>query len=243
MKCILLCYIIIYILSIHFVAGYGRRRRQAEEELAEEEPAPVVGQICDFGTGSLINSCSWNVPNGSHPLVRWRIAQGSQQFWLGGPGKDHTLLDTSGGYAYFETSYQQMNNRYVSTSINHNNHKHSNHSLSGNKNKHKNDEVIRPLISHFPLFQINKEYKKQIPVPDFSIFQSPNISDTGPTGLCMTFYYIIDGLSTESLQIILSDSTTRYNKTLMEYKDITDGEWRKSEILYTYAEEHTVTLI
>ncbi|KAF7496233.1 MAM and LDL-receptor class A domain-containing protein 1 [Sarcoptes scabiei] len=240
--------------------GFQRWKRQEEEIVIEED---VIGQICDFGTATLINSCSWTVPNNSHPTVRWRVAQGSQEFWLGGPGRDHTLLDTSGGYAYFETSYQQPQQSPFSSgrwSQDNGNLKQSNgsgvyssgHGIKNNRHpspsyssssssSSKSDEIIRPLITNFPLFQIDKEFSRnKIPVPDFSLFQSVNISDTGPQGLCMSFFYIIDGLSTDSLQVLLMDMKSNYNRTLIEFNDITDEQWKKSEILYTYADVHKI---
>lgn len=76
------------------LAGSGRFKRQDDAAAAEEDV--VKGQVCDFGSGSLLQTCSWTVPNGSHPDIRWKTAQGAQEFWLGGPGRDHTLSDTSG---------------------------------------------------------------------------------------------------------------------------------------------------
>ncbi|XP_027199540.2 LOW QUALITY PROTEIN: MAM and LDL-receptor class A domain-containing protein 1-like [Dermatophagoides pteronyssinus] len=256
-----LCLILCSLLSVwpnfsesfhRYSSSLERSKRQEEaEKVGEPEVDSIVGQPCDYGTGAFINLCQWSVPNGSHPMYRWRIAQGSQQFWLGGPGNDHTLLDTSGGYAYFETSYQQQmnhNEKFISMNNQLNNQRQSNNSiistgslLGYSSKKSKNDEVIRPLISQFPLFQISKpESKKNIPVPDYGLLQTPNISETGPMGICMIFYYNIEGLSSDSLQVILSDSKTKHNRTLLEYSDVTDGEWRKAEVLYTYADLHQI---
>lgn len=102
------------------------------------------------------------------------------------------------------------------------------------------NEMLRPLISRFPLFQMSSQSRKDVPVPDYSLFQSPNISDTGSQGLCLNLYYSIGGLSADSLQIILADSKGKYNRTLALYNDVTEGEWRKSEIAYTYATTHKV---
>lgn len=204
----------------------------------------MKGQVCDFGSGSLLQACSWTVPNGSHPTIRWRTAQGAQEFWLGGPGRDHTLSDTSGGYAYFETSYQSTQ------LMPYNEHKPNNIAANvsaqpitpyGRNNK--NTEVIRPLLTRFPLFQLSAESSPEIVVPDYSLFQSPNITDTGPQGLCMSFFYAVDGLSAAGLQVILSDSKTHHNRTLISYNDLTEGEWRKTEIAYTYPYTHKVTHI
>lgn len=74
---------------MYFLSFYNIRYSIAEED-------NVKGQVCDFGSGSLLQTCSWTVPNGSHPEIRWKTAQGAQEFWLGGPGRDHTLSDTSG---------------------------------------------------------------------------------------------------------------------------------------------------
>lgn len=114
---------------------------------------------------------------------------------------------------------------------------------SSGSSKVNNNEVLRPLISRFPLFQMSTESRREVPVPDYSLFSSPNITDTGSQGLCLSLFYSIDGLSADSLQVILSDSKTRYNRTLSFYNDITEGEWRKSEIAYAYATTHKVSFV
>lgn len=247
MNWLLLALTLSALFSPSLTAGSRRFKRQEDAAAAEEDV--VKGQVCDFGSGSLLQTCSWTVPNGSHPEIRWKTAQGAQEFWLGGPGRDNTLKDSSGGYAYFETSHQSSNTGRYSVVVpsglpgNGRSLSQSNNSTvvsSGGRGM--SSEVLRPLISRFPLFQMSTESRKEIPVPDYSLFQSPNITDTGSQGLCLSLYYSIDGLSADSLQVILSDSKTRYNRTLSFYNDITEGEWRKSEIAYTYATIHKIIL-
>lgn len=210
-----------------------------------EEEDLVKGQVCDFGSGSLLQTCGWVVPNGSHPMVRWRTAQGAQEFWLGGPARDHTLTDSSGGYAYFETSYQMANspprvmivpNKYAPPP--HNVTFAGRSSLSG-----ANNELLRPFIAHLPLFQVSRETSTEIPVPDNGVLQSPNITNTGPQGVCLSFFYSIEGLSTDSLEVILQDAARpKYNRTLIIFNDVTDTEWRRAEVAYAYSATHRMLL-
>lgn len=212
----------------------------------ENEEDLVKGQVCDFGSGSLLQTCGWVVPNASHPMVRWRTAQGAQEFWLGGPPRDHTLTDSSGGYAYFETSYQMPSmprttivpNKYASPS--------NNISFSGrlmSSSGGSNNELLRPFISQLPLFQVTRETTKEIPVPDDGVLQSPNITNTGPQGVCLSFFYSIDGLSTESLEVILQDAARpKYNRTLIIFNDVTEAEWRRAEVAYAYSSTHRMLL-
>ena len=90
---------------------------------------------------------------------------------------------------------------------------------------------------------MSREINKEVTIPDFSLFQSPNITDTGSQGLCFSLFYTVDGLSADSLQVILVDSKSGYNRTLAYYNDVTESEWRKSEIAYTYAAIHKVRMI
>lgn len=90
---------------------------------------------------------------------------------------------------------------------------------------------------------LNELNQNRVDVPDYGLFQSPNITDTGPQGLCLSFYYAIDGLSASGLDVILVDSKTDNNRTLISYNDFTDGEWRKSEIAYTFSGTHKVSPI
>ncbi|KAJ6225385.1 hypothetical protein RDWZM_003930 [Blomia tropicalis] len=242
---LLLCWCLESIQPYSGIQSSQYRFKRQEDTGVEDD---VKGQVCDFGSGSLLQSCNWFVPNGSHPTIRWKTAQGAQEFWLGGPGRDHTLSDTSGGYAYFETSFQSNNQRFQNqptTPVRSSSSTAANQSLirttSGHHQLSSND-ILRPLISRFPIFQLTKDNNKQITIPDYSLFQSPNITDTGSQGLCLGFYYSIDGLSADSLQVVLIDSKTGYNRTLSMYNDVTDGIWIKSEIAYTYAGLHRIAM-
>lgn len=78
--------------SSSLVSSKLRPRRQDEGGLDDESKALV----CDFGSGTLLELCSWSVPEDSHLNVRWRTGQGSLAYWLGGPLVDKTVDDNSG---------------------------------------------------------------------------------------------------------------------------------------------------
>lgn len=62
---------------------------------------------CDYGQGGALSLCKWTTPSNEHHLVRWKAGQGALSHWSGGPAIDHTLKDATGGYAYFETSFNK----------------------------------------------------------------------------------------------------------------------------------------
>lgn len=64
----------------------ARWKRQDEGGLDDESKALV----CDFGSGTSLEYCSWWVPSDAHANVRWRTGNGALAYWLGGPLVDKT---------------------------------------------------------------------------------------------------------------------------------------------------------
>ncbi|CAG2108770.1 unnamed protein product [Medioppia subpectinata] len=197
--------------------------------------------ICDFGSGSLLQTCGWIVPPDSHPKLRWRTGQGAQAYWMGGPRNDHTLADTSGGYIYFETSHQPIASAgpaLLSDTPNA-----SNTSSFGSSKFSSGNALLRPLLNKFPVFHpMSSEPNSELPVPNSANFQGPNISDTGPNGLCLSFFYAIDGLSADNLQIHLRDVETGSDRTIWQSSEGMEGTWVRGEVAYTYGSVHKIVL-
>lgn len=218
--------------------------------------------ICDFGSGSLLQTCGWTVPADSHPKMRWRTGQGAQAFWMGGPPIDHTLADSSGkvnklkinyisnfltktlgGYAYFETSYtrppaskeplpKEKEKPTIDSNLT---------SLITGSQSQSTNTLLRPLISKFPIFQPNEAKKlAEIPPPNSAFFFGPNITDSGPQGLCLSFFYYIDGLSSDRIRVHIRDIEAGTNRTIWESIDNIQRNWTKGEVVYTYGAAHKV---
>jgi hypothetical protein len=79
-----------------------------------------------------------------------------------------------------------------------------------------------------------------MPVPTSSYLQGPNITDTGPNGLCLSFFYSIDGLSANNLQVQIKDLETGMNRSIWLSNDAMEGAWVKGEVVYTYGSNHKV---
>ncbi|TRY70640.1 hypothetical protein TCAL_05946 [Tigriopus californicus] len=57
---------------------------------------------CDFGAGSSLEMCEWANLNMS--AFEWKVSNGEDSFWIGGPRVDRNDNNDKGGYAFFETS-------------------------------------------------------------------------------------------------------------------------------------------
>lgn len=77
-------------------------------------------------------------------------------------------------------------------------------------------------------------------VIDSAWFISRNLSRTGPMGYCLSFFYIMEGLSADRIIIHLKDMITAENASLWELRESVDGSWTKGELAYTYDGAHLV---
>ena len=67
---------------------------QEETAVAETLPKQLS---CDYGAGSEVNTCSWEINEElSHLTMRWKVGTGITAFWLGGPLKDRSTLENTG---------------------------------------------------------------------------------------------------------------------------------------------------
>ncbi len=156
------------------------------------------------------------------------------------------IIYKTGGYIYFETSHQpiqtvtsQPSQPSSDSLINAFNLS----SLSSNLNTRisSSNALLRPLLSKFPIFQPSpSEPSHGMPVPTSSHLQGPNITDTGPNGLCLSFYYSIDGLSAHNLQIGIKDLETGMNRSIWKSNDEMEAAWVRGEVVYTYGSNHKV---
>lgn len=71
------------------------------------------------------------------------------------------------------------------------------------------------------------------------LLSSPVYNHTGPTGLCLTFFYSISGLSAKSLRVLLRNSLGK-DSVLWESKDNNDGIWHLGEVAYSYGDKHRI---
>lgn len=69
--------------------------------------------------------------------------------------------------------------------------------------------------------------------------QSPVYNHTGPSGLCLSFYYNVAGLSAKGLRVVLRNWRGA-ETVLWESRDANDGTWYLGEVAYSYGEKHSV---
>lgn len=84
-------------------------------------------------------------------------------------------------------------------------------------------------------------YNPIIDIPETAHIISQNVTQTGPIGNCIGFFFNIDGLSAEKLRLLVRDTETLENQTLWESRAHTDGQWIKAEVAYTYESHHRVS--
>lgn len=77
-------------------------------------------------------------------------------------------------------------------------------------------------------------------VPNTAHIFSPNISQTGPQGLCLNFYYNLDGLSADKLRILVRDMDSGMNQTIWQSSVESEGNWIRAAVAYTYETTHQV---
>ena len=84
-----------------------------------------------------------------------------------------------------------------------------------------------------------------------AMMESPLLASTGSKGHCVTFSYSISGLSADRLRVLLhpvnldTDQETPDFATdivLATLIDDTMGDWTDAQVMYTYPEEHTVSI-
>lgn len=156
----------------------------------------------------------------------------------------------AGGYAYFETSYKATNRVFSSAAL---------ESGSGDLRIQVIDDLNGIPGSNYTSGSIssasgtsatNGVFKQSYSVsgldevvavvPNTAHLISPNISVTGPKGICLNFYYNLDGLSADKLRILVKGSESESNQTLWESSSESEGKWIRASVAYAYETTHQV---
>lgn len=157
----------------------------------------------------------------------------------------------AGGYAYFETSYKATNRVFSSAAL---------ESGSGDLRIQVIDDLNGVPASNYTsgissastVLPANGVFKQGYSVsglddalvvsvvPNTAHLISPNISVTGPKGICLNFYYNLDGLSADKLRILVKGSESESNQTLWESSSESEGKWIKASVAYAYETTHQV---
>lgn len=130
----------------------------------------------------------------------------------------------SGGFVFYETSYQEDVHQPVVPTV--------------PKTEHQVVGGARPLPQGAGGSAVDPS--EQPGVIDSAWFISRNLSKTGPMGYCLSFFYIMEGLSVDRLIIHLRDMETAENASLWEIRESVEGSWTKGELAYTYDGNHLV---
>lgn len=165
---------------------------------------------------------------------------------------------TLGGYVYFETSYKASNRVFSSAALESgsdlpiqviNEPNGSNYSGYGSPSSSpqlasytasgSNPTQTLPPIYKQSLSISNLDEPVLI-VPNTAHIYSPNISQTGPQGLCLNFYYNLDGLSADTLRIVVRDMDSGLNQTLWQSSVESEGNWIRAAVAYAYETTHQV---
>ncbi|RWS31471.1 MAM domain-containing glycosylphosphatidylinositol anchor protein 2-like protein [Leptotrombidium deliense] len=148
----------------------------------------------------------------------------------------------SGGYAYFETSYKAINRVFSSAALESGYNEPQRIAIIDNNNN-KTDTKLSASGGQLSLFKetlISRPDETRTVIPNVAHLISPNITRGGPQGLCISFFYNIDGLSSDRLRILVRDIQSGENQTVWQSRMHSDGNWIKSEIAYSYNELHQV---
>ncbi|GIY01095.1 MAM and LDL-receptor class A domain-containing protein 2 [Caerostris darwini] len=81
----------------------------------------------------------------------------------------------------------------------------------------------------------------ELPRSEYSSNQliGPEYNHTGPSGLCLSFFYSIAGLSAKSLRVVLRNSL-KHDTILWESKDNADGTWYMGEVAFSYGQKYSI---
>jgi hypothetical protein len=223
--------------------------------------------FCDFGSGDGINLCSWAIDPLAHPIVKWRVGQGTFSHWSGGPSNDHTTNKSSGGFVYFETSYKKpsrakrglvsfktwiLNRTFAADTASHVEQRlqplYDKIEYLNTKFDVINHKITTKITNKLNLLQgqpiVNQAQRlywqvaKDVAIPTKATLLSPLIPATRPQGICFQFFYSMYGLSAEKLKLTLLEPHSGRKRLLWESKLESMEEWVKTEISYALPTEH-----
>lgn len=78
-----------------------------------------------------------------------------------------------------------------------------------------------------------------LPLPGPS-FITPNVNAPGPSGMCLSFQYAIQGLSAEELKINVVDQKTERLRQIWASSESAGSNWTKGEVLYSATNLHSL---
>lgn len=163
-----------------------------------------------------------------------------------------------GGYAYFETSYKAANRVFSSAALESGSGDMKINVMddlngivvSSNYSSLSSSSISSASASSFPptngvfkqSYSVSSSHESDAVsiVPNAAHLISPNISVTGPRGICLNFYYNLDGLSAEKLRILVKGIDSESNQTLWESSTESEGKWIKASVAYAYETTHQV---
>lgn len=237
-----------------------------QDESNREDKTPdeaVVSLKCDFGTADLPDLCKFKILESANPLSKgsagWSHGSGKLALFQGGPLIDASAgNDTSGGYIFYETSNPYVTSSNQSSSaqqdITFGQHMHD---LGSNRNHETTPNDYTLITSNSPYSRSSSHRNQQY--SDGSGFQhvssarvaiggnnigpafiSPNLTSTGPSGMCLSFYYAIQGLSAEELRIHVSDQKTDKSRFIWSSSESAASNWTRGEVLYSSTNIHSI---
>ncbi|XP_042223309.1 MAM and LDL-receptor class A domain-containing protein 1-like isoform X2 [Homarus americanus] len=114
-------------------------------------------------------------------------------------------------------------------------------------------------LGGYAMFETSQIPQRNTGQPTFesAMLMSPVKESTGPAGVCVKFWYSIAGLSPDRLRVLLhtlADNTSLTDPVdqmmvgydgsedvvLWEARDMTMGEWKEGQVVYTFDKKHSV---
>lgn len=213
---------------------------------------------CDFGGDGNINLCSWTSSD-SGGTLRWKAGQGAHSHWSGGPPVDHTYGNSSGGFAYFETSYKSSSSASsYGRAFNFRPLDSWKSVIDLTKNITKKAEPlvearIQPLL--YKIHNIREKLENRIQgtriinnvqniyyslrdTASKASLTSALLPPTKPQGVCVSFYYSVAGLSADRITLTITEKASSRSRMLWSTKFDSQEEWIKMETLYAHPSEH-----
>ncbi|XP_047739184.1 MAM and LDL-receptor class A domain-containing protein 2 isoform X2 [Hyalella azteca] len=217
------------------------------------DPSTPVQETCDFGTNEDVVLCRWM--NVNFTTLKWRASRGENAFWLGGPPQDVTYGDKFGGYALFETSEEADSTRgpvpFESAML-----------ISPLQGVTRAEGVcvkywyaidglsadrVRVLLHPMPNAKFVRPHTGTTNVnPDLATNPSTNPS-TGtntntniPTGTQQQCVNPQNPNNFFSMLDMLRDYDGSGDVVLWEARDVTQGQWKEGQLVYTYNLPHAI---
>uniref|UniRef100_A0A6G1SID0 Apical endosomal glycoprotein n=1 Tax=Aceria tosichella TaxID=561515 RepID=A0A6G1SID0_9ACAR len=202
-------------------------------------------------------------------LATWTLGSGKLALFQGGPMIDASQgNDSFGGYIFYETSnpyvmgqsmagsqaannysanhhygMENLGNDYstVLTSAFASRHHYQSHSSNNPGPNRQESNTMDQSTSQAAAFQ-------QVSSPRVSIgynspgpaFLSPNLTAPGPSGMCLSFHYAIQGLSAEELRIYVIDHKTSRSRPIWASSESAASNWTRGEVLYSVTNQHSL---